>query len=252
MSELKGTEYDQRSHSNIDDRHRAATAFFDVLFPHFPHDSILEMGCGHGAWLEVAKQKGASEIQGIDGPWTHLNELRISPEHFQIHDFTKPLDLKRKFAIVLSLEVGEHLPPQSAGTFVESIIRHGDLVVFGAAIPWQGGYRHHNERWQSYWADLFGVHGYRPFDLIRPAVWNVPGVPPYYKQNALVYVSSARADLAERAGALAMDNAQHPMLDVVHPDMYGPKASYESISLKNLVPRLPAAIAEQVGRIIRR
>lgn len=252
MSELKGTEYDQRSHANVDDRHRAATAVFDVLFPHFAHDSFLEIGCGHGAWLEVALQKGATDIRGIDGPWTDLNLLRISPDLFQVHDFTKPLDLKRKFAVVLSLEVGEHLPPESADTFVESIVRHGDLIVFGAAIPWQGGFQHHNERWQSYWAEKFAKYGYTAFDLIRPRIWNAPGVPPFYKQNTLVYVSSTRPDLLAQAEAMAADNSRRPVFDIVHPDMYGPKASYESISLRKLAPKLPGAVVDQIKRMLRR
>ena len=54
-------------------------------------------------------------------------------------------------------------------TFVASLARHGDAVLFSAAIPFQGGAGHVNEHWPSYWAADFAVHGFVAVDTIRPA-----------------------------------------------------------------------------------
>jgi hypothetical protein len=62
-----------------------------------------------------------------------------------------------------------------------------DHVLFSAAIPWQGGTNHLNERPQSYWATLFRKHGYGVQDIVRPRVWGNGRVSYWYRQNAMLY-----------------------------------------------------------------
>ena len=42
-----------------------ARKLFDILFPYSRPTSILDVGCGFGAWLAVARQMGISEICAI-------------------------------------------------------------------------------------------------------------------------------------------------------------------------------------------
>ena len=83
-------------------------------------------------------------------------------------DLTHPLQLDRQFDLVLSLEVAEHIPAGRAATFIDSLVRHGDAILFSAAIPRQGGEQHINCQWPSWWAELFTQRGYQTFDLVRP------------------------------------------------------------------------------------
>ena len=53
--------------------------------------------------------------------------------------------MDRKFDLVVSLEVAEHLPSECAETFVDSLTGLGPIVLFSAAIPHQGGTNHANE-----------------------------------------------------------------------------------------------------------
>ena len=61
-------------------------------------------------------------------------------------NLANPVDLGRKFDLVQSLEVGEHLPKSAADTFVETLVKHGDVVLFSAASVGQGGHDHINEQ----------------------------------------------------------------------------------------------------------
>ncbi len=95
--------------------------------------------------------------------------------------------LPRRFDLACSLEVAEHLPQAAAEDFVRLLVAAAPVVLFGAAIPGQGGPGHVNEQRQSWWAAKFARHGYVAVDCIRPAVWHVPDVEWYYAQNILVY-----------------------------------------------------------------
>ena len=62
------------------------------------------------------------------------------------------------------------------------------LVLFSAAVPGQGGSRHINEQWPSYWS-RFGAEGLRLFDPIRPLIRNDSSVRWWYRQNLLMFAS---------------------------------------------------------------
>jgi SAM-dependent methyltransferase len=173
--------------------------------------TVLDVGCGVGAWLAAFADRGIS-VTGVDQVDLPDAMLMIDSCHVMRRDLSLPLDLGRKFDLVISLEVAEHLSAAVADIFVDSLIRHGDMVLFSAAIPSQGGYHHLNERWQSYWASLFRERGYRAFDILRPRVWNDRRVSYWYAQNGLLYVregSPASLRLPVPPDA--------PSLDVVHP-----------------------------------
>ena len=130
---------------------QSAQAIAETLFPVLHPNSVLDVGCGRGGWLRAWKAAGAREILGIDGDYVDLSKLAVARQEFQPVDLAHPFDLGRKFDFVQSLEVGEHLPPAASKGFVESITRHGDIVLFSAALPGQGGTQHINERPIQHW-----------------------------------------------------------------------------------------------------
>lgn len=115
------------------------------------------------------------------------------------------------FDLALCLEVAEHLPESQAAELVGDLCETADVVVFSAAIPYQGGHGHLNEQWPEYWCDLFLAHGYACSEDLRWEFWNDPQVEPWYRQNLLVFASDLR---------LYPLVASRP-LPVVHPDIYG-------------------------------
>jgi SAM-dependent methyltransferase len=133
--------------------------------------SIVDVGCGVGTWLKVFQENGIPDVLGLDGPWVRQDSLEISTEQFRVSDLAQPLAAARRFDLVVSLEVAEHLPPASAKRFVESLTALGDIVLFSAAVPHQGGVNHTNEQWPEYWAGLFEQRGYAVADWLRPRIW---------------------------------------------------------------------------------
>lgn len=212
-----------------------------------PLTSVLDLGCGHGDWLNAALEKGANDILGCDGAWTDQSRLKIPRENFRVVDLCQTLRLNRDFSLAICLEAAEHIPEAFAGNIVDSLTGHGDMVFFGAAIPYQGGYRHVNEQWPSWWRELFRARGFLSFDPIRRIVWDDPRVHFWYKQNPLLYIRETRADLISRASEAAVAGAMP--IDVVHPEKYESVASYREIALKPLIRALPRATLNKLHAV---
>lgn len=225
MSEL----YDSKFYVDQVDRSiSSAQVIVPIIHEMLRPRSVLDIGCGVGSWLKVWLHTGVRDIQGIDGDYVDRDMLLIPREHFASHDLSTPFDLGRKFDIVCCLEVAEHLPSASASVLVKSLVRHSDVVLFSAAIPGQTGTGHINERWQSYWADLFATEGYLPSDQIRDKVWQNEQVEWWYRQNTILYCSPTAV---EKYGWVSTSTP----LDIVHPDLYLarlPIALYSKVSHK--------------------
>lgn len=166
----------------------AAEEIMPVLLSHFSPKRILDVGCGTGTWLKVAQTLGVPNVLGLDGSYVPLDQLKIDPELFRGIDLREPFDIQQQFDLVMSLEVAEHLPESSAKGFVESLTKHGRVIVFSAAIPDQGGQYHINEQTPGYWKNLFEAEGYRLYDVFRMTFWDNPRVDFWYKQNMFLYV----------------------------------------------------------------
>lgn len=179
--------------------------------------SVLDVGCGNGSWLKVAHQIGVVECLGIDGEHVTSNEFIGDYTFFKPYDLQKPLNLNRKYDLVISLEVAEHLPESAADTFVENLTKHADTILFSAAIPYQGGYMHLNEKYPSYWLEKFSEKGFMFYDLVRSFIWDKEKILPWYKQNIFL-IGNANSILAEKF------TPTKQMLNVIHPEIYEQKA----------------------------
>lgn len=202
--------------------------------------SVLDVGCGTGTWLSEWRRAGVTDVTGIDGDYVDRAALQLTADQFVPADLRRSFSLGRKFDLVQSFEVAEHLDEAYADTFVESLAAHGDTILFSAAVPGQGGTHHVNEQWPSYWAEKFAKAGYTAYDVIRPRFWADPRVVWWYKQNILLFARGREFD------------GEAVTLDLVHPEMYqDPVQILRSVpeALKTLVLRKlrlrPAAFAAQ-------
>jgi SAM-dependent methyltransferase len=181
--------------------------------------SIVDVGCGTGGWLAEFRKHGVEDVFGIDGPWVDAALLEIPKERFRVADVGQPIQESRRFDLVVSLETAEHLPPEAAKTFVESLTRLGSVIVFSAAIPFQGGNNHFNEQWPDYWATLFGERGYTFVDCLRPRIWTNASVEWWYAQNTFFVVERSALDRLPALRAAAAET-RAGQLSVVHPRAY--------------------------------
>jgi SAM-dependent methyltransferase len=182
--------------------------------------SMIDIGCGTGSWLAVAKERGVDRVVGIDGGTVPAHLLEIAADAFVTQDLNLPLQVNGKFDLAMCLEVAEHLGAERAEGLVAELAERSDCVLFGAAIPQQIGTNHINCRWQSYWKGLFQAQGYVRLSYVQERFWHDRRVNVVYRQNAGLYLKKSRFDTA-RLEALSIPlGSQGGLVDVVHPELY--------------------------------
>lgn len=123
-------------------------------------NSVLDVGCGLGSYLFGLKNLGWS-VTGCDKYLSNaINTIKkympgLEELLFE-QDAGENFDLGKKFPLVMSIEVAEHLTPANSSTFVNNLTRHSDrYIILTAAAPGQRGRGHINCRNLSYWENEF-------------------------------------------------------------------------------------------------
>lgn len=181
--------------------------------------SVVDLGCGTGAWLAACADLGLTDLLGIDGSYVDPCTLIIDINRFMPHDLTTPLNVVRRYDLAISMEVAEHLPESAADVFVQSLCSLSDAVLFSAAVPGQGGTNHINEQWPDYWGRKFAQHGFRMIDCVRPEIWDDESVSAWYRQNAFLCL---RFPQKHRRVSPYLDR---PLLRLIHPGLHKPNPS---------------------------
>lgn len=180
--------------------------------------SVVDIGCGIGIWLAEWQRHGVNDILGIDGEYIDKEQLKISPDFFLAQDLEKPFLGNRKFDLVQSLEVAEHLKHEFAANFISQLCNLGNIVLFSAAIPAQGGINHFNEQYPDYWINLFAQNNFTAYDCLRKIIWNYNAVDTCYRQNILLFI---RNDIKQHFPNIT--GSEEPILNLVHPETYAVK-----------------------------
>jgi hypothetical protein len=197
----------------IEGSERSASLVLPEIFKGIKVESMLDFGCGVGCWLKVARDLGVKRVIGLDGSYVSVNQLRIPAAEFHAIDLSCETPPVHRVDLAISLEVAEHLPHERADGVVEYLTSCADNVFFGAAIPAQGGTKHINEQWQSFWAEKFYRRGFSCSTKIRDSLWNVRDIGVWYRQNALLFTR----------GDAVCGGQSNGLLDVVHPELYSAK-----------------------------
>lgn len=205
--------YDEKFYESTFDHVYSASKILKILFKYHMPESVIDIGCGSGSWLKAASNLGIKNLTGVEGDW--LNPDLIISEDIELimHDISKSLPTLSRYDLAITLEVAEHLDESRARRFVKELCNLSDVILFSAAIPFQGGDNHVNEQWQSYWAMLFKENNFKALDLIRPLVWDDDKVKSWYKQNCLVYVN-------QNFTFNVSPSIKKQPLDIVHPDIF--------------------------------
>jgi SAM-dependent methyltransferase len=120
--------------------------------------SLLDVGSGTGAMVNHCRKLGV-DAWGLDAlprgaAWPHLLQ----------HDLRIPFDFERDFNMVISIETAEHIEPDYADVFCDTVARHvapRGLLIFSAAMPGQEGDGHVACMPARYWRKKFDDRGLR-------------------------------------------------------------------------------------------
>ena len=125
--------YDDKFYGDSNTRLESASEILNFVFDISKPNSILDVGCGRGAWLRVAKELGAETVYGIDGKWNDGKNIDKCIVYKSL-DLNKNFILESKFDLTICLEVAEHLEANSANNLISSLVKTSDIIIFSAAL----------------------------------------------------------------------------------------------------------------------
>lgn len=155
----------------------------DYLITRYQIGSMLDVGCGLGAMVDLAIDKGLLAI-GIDGDpqirhkWVHRHDYTKGP--FLIGHMVDYIDL------IWCVEFVEHVEEIYQENYLATF-QSGNVLYLTAAYPGQGGYHHVNEQPMEYWIDLLTAHGWKLDDEATDWV-HEHGAIPFSQRTGMVFV----------------------------------------------------------------
>ncbi len=134
---------------------------FRYIAEKYRPSSVLDIGCGVGAYLTLFKRLGTEVIFGVDE--IPANVPMLAEGEYAVHDPGRPLKLERAFDCVICVEVAERLEARSAELLLDTVARHANqTIVYSAAEPGQPGHGLINCRPMSYWLAQWARRGWFP------------------------------------------------------------------------------------------
>lgn len=214
MAKYKSEFYQSRHNNTL----HSAKRIIDLVTEWVQPESVIDIGCGVGTWLNVFKEKGVKKVLGVEGQWVDESTVVVAQEEFVKTDLEQPFNADQQFDLAISMEVAEHISETSASQFVKTLTQHAPVILFSAAIPLQGGKHHVNEQWPDYWRAKFAEEGYVIVDCVRPEIWEDKKVEMWYAQNSFLYVKKEKLKDYPKLELKYTENPK--MLSAVLPGFY--------------------------------
>jgi 2-polyprenyl-3-methyl-5-hydroxy-6-metoxy-1,4-benzoquinol methylase len=156
--------------------------------------SIIDYGCGIGAYLEAGLICGITNVKGFDigGEIVKRYTDESVQKYIEYLDCTKSI-VTEKFDCVLSLETGEHIETKMSDQFVLNICnssKKNGTIIFSAAQPGQPGTGHINCQEKKFWIDKFLENSFQ-VDMEKTEFiknnWSILKAPNYIINNLIIF-----------------------------------------------------------------
>jgi 2-polyprenyl-3-methyl-5-hydroxy-6-metoxy-1,4-benzoquinol methylase len=166
----------------------------DWYIKRYQPTSIIDYGCGVGAYLEAALLNNITKIKGFDigGDYVKKYTDNSVQPYIEYLDCTLPLTTD-KYDCTISLETGEHIETSASDQFVLNIVNSTNMIgtiLFSAAQPGQGGSGHINCQTKEFWKDKFALHSFIYDKALTDAIlkeWKLQKAPEYIINNLIVF-----------------------------------------------------------------
>jgi len=163
-------------------------------------ESVIDLGCGIGAFLEGFRDAGVTQVKGYEYALASSEQYTDPSIRSRIFsgDVTTFLG-ENGYDCSWSVEVAEHLPPDGSDTFVQNLCRATDEFIFlTAAPPGQRGTGHINCRPREFWISKVEDRGFTYCEDELPALWTmckaVEWVPRFFRKNLMLFRRARVAD----------------------------------------------------------
>lgn len=196
--------------------YNTAKLFFQHLQGYFAFESVVDVGAGVGAWSHAAHEMDKKVIS-IDGDWVSSLERQYKHLQYRYQNLNDSVSMTVKSDLAVCVEVAEHLVPERSKGIVSDLCSLAPVVIFGAALPRQGGSGHINCRPHSFWIEAFSKENYIAFDIFRPQFWYDGRVGPWYAQNTYLFVAQHMSTQFNNAPRPSLVDVYHPKIVVDSP-----------------------------------
>jgi hypothetical protein len=144
---------------------------------------VCDFGCGLGKYVQWLRAQGF-DCDGFDG---NPNTNALTDGACRSLNLAEPVQLKKKYDAVISLEVGEHVPKKYETVFLDNLTRHAkETIVLSWAIPGQEGDGHVNCRSNTYIIYQLWKKGFR-FRPYQTILLRANSSIPWFKNTLMVF-----------------------------------------------------------------
>lgn len=132
--------------------------FADRIASEIRPESVLDAGCAMGLLVEALRDRDV-DAYGLDISSYAIAQAHPSVEgRCRVGSVLEPFG--RRYDLIVTIEVLEHLAPRDAEAAVANLCAHADDIVFSSTPFDYKEASHFNVQPPEYWAELFARHGF--------------------------------------------------------------------------------------------
>jgi hypothetical protein len=149
--------------------------------------TMVDIGCGDGSYVRFFLENNLT-CHGYDG---NPETVKITNGICWINDFSKPLNIG-KYDTVLSLEVGEHIPPGYEHNFIVNLINASkSVIILSWAVEGQGGFGHVNCHDNNYIIDKMKQYDFKHIEFLSSYLRKNSTLS-WFKHTLMVFMKEVR------------------------------------------------------------
>ena len=184
--------------------HNSAKRILPIVFDAVHPKTVVDVGCGVGTWLDVARSLGASTV-GYEGEWVKSCRRPIPASTSAPPTSNSACEPGQTFDLAISMEVAEHLSPSAPTASSPISWRWRRTCCSAPRCPGRAATTTSTSSGRATGPTASPPMATAPRDIVRPAVRDDRRVAYWYRQNAVLY---SKGFVTQRA----------PGFDQVHPE----------------------------------